>query len=225
MPTERLGNASASVAEYDVVAQDSDSFPEFIRHVGLSAERLNHIRFGSKVRMVHMGPSLTLEDERTPIHAIGSACLTAGQIRQIGVFVDEQMAEYEAEKLRKDKQYVICPHVKEPDSDCSCRRFNCAGFVVEAYRDAGIDLVTTDADSLLPVSLETLSHAFPDVAPLLQSPKRRVKYGLIGDGPWPVFLAGYVMNAMNRSVREVREQSYVPQAGDAFFPSRSGEEA
>ena len=163
--------------------------------------------------MVHMGPPLTQEDERTPIHAIGSAGLTAGQIRQIGVFVDEQMAEYEAEKLRKHKQYVICPHVKEPDSECSCRRFNCAGFVVEAYRDAGIDLVTTDADSLQPVSLETLSHAFPDMARYLRSPRLRVKYGLNGNVPWPVLLAGYVITAMQRPTEQIRETPYVPKSG------------
>ena len=37
-----------------------------------------------------------------------------------------------------------------------CHRFSCAGLVIEAYRDAGIDVVRTEEEDLPPVSLAEL---------------------------------------------------------------------
>ena len=72
-------------------------------------------------------------------------------------------------KCDKDRQYIIMPHCREPDASCSIRRFNCAGFVIEAYRNAGIDLVTTRVEALPDVPLQILLQAYPAFAKILQN--------------------------------------------------------
>jgi hypothetical protein len=220
MPAQRLGGLPTSIRKYDVAAQDSDNKVKFIQHVGLSEDDRDDIRWNTQISLAHMGPPLRRGDRGYPIHAIGTANLTVGQCRQIDVFIDEQRSEYEAEKIRRHQQYVIHPHVREPDAEVSCRRFSCAGFVIVAYQYAGIDLVITDPDLLPTVSLETLSQAYPRSTSRLQDPDIRIQYGLKGDPPWPVVLAGYVMNALDRPSEEIRREPYQPVAGDEFFPSQ-----
>ena len=219
MPAQRLGSEPVSIQKYDVAAQDSATTPYFVRHVGLADEPRNDVRSNSEISLLHMGPPLMRGDSGNPVHAIGKAGLTAGQIRQIAVFVDEHLSEYEAEKVRGPGQYVIHPHVREPDAEVPCRRFSCAGFVIEAYRDADLDLVVTEPARLPSADLDTLTNAYSDLAGVLRSPARRSRFGLEGDGPWPVVLAGYVMNALNRTIEEIRDGPYTPASGDEYFPA------
>jgi hypothetical protein len=216
MPAQRLGNNPVSVFRYDVVARDSHAQARFIRHVGLADEERHDVLLNSTVAVAHMVPPLRRADGLA-VHACGTAGLKVGELRQIDVFVDEHVSEYEADKIRRERQYVIMPHCREPDESCSVHRFNCAGFVIEAYRYAGIDLVTTDVTSLPAISLDVLSQAYPDLEQFLQVPKSRHWFGLEGDGPWPVVMAGYVMNALNRSAEDIRKQPYTPRPGDEFF--------
>ncbi len=221
MPAQRLSSHPVTVRKYDVAGQDSEREPYFVRHVGLSDEERDNVRANTDLSLVHMGPPLERRKSGTPIHAVGTAGLTAGQIRQMGVFVDEHISEYKAEKIRKHRQYVIHPHVREPDADVSCRRFSCVGFVVEAYRDAGIELLVTEPTSLPHVTLDTLANAYPEQASRLRKPALRSLLGLEGDGPWPAVLAGYVLNALNRTVHEIRRGPYIAASGDEFFPAHS----
>ncbi len=220
MPAQRLGSQPVSVQKYDVAAQDSTTAPYFVRHVGLADEQRDDVRSNSEVSLVHMGPPLMRGDSGNPVHAIGQAGLNAGQIRQIGVFVDEHLLEYEAERIRGHSQYVIHPHVREPDAAVPCRRFSCAGFVIEAYGYANLRLVVTEPARLPSVDLETLAHAYPDQARRLRKPALRLLFGLEGDGPWRVVLAGYVINAFNRTIEEIRDGPYTPVSGDEYFPAR-----
>ena len=128
--------------------------------------------------------------------------------------------------LRSDRrrQYVIAPPVdpvRAPDGTIIYHRFSCAGFVIESYREIEIDFLRTDADSLPAVPLETLMRQYPDLVNLLQNPKVREAYGIPGEGPWPVVLSGYVINALDRTAEEIRRVPHTAQAGDEFFPSRS----
>ncbi|MGW8257808.1 MAG: hypothetical protein ACWGMZ_10020 [Thermoguttaceae bacterium] len=220
MPAHRLGNQATLVYRFDVVARDSDMEANFVSHVGLADEERDVILNGV-IAMLHMGPPLERRDSEggVAIHAIGSADLRVGEMRQIGVFVDEHLSEYAAENVRGRQQYILMPHCREPDASCSVRRFNCAGFVIEAYRYAGVDLVDTNIDSLPSISLETLKHAYPDAARILASRECRRRLGLDGDGPWPVVLAGYVMNALSRSGEDIRHKPYRPQSDDEYFYS------
>jgi hypothetical protein len=70
------------------------------------------------------------------------------------------------------------------------------------------------------VPLEVLVRQYPELASLLQNPRVRETYGIPGDGPWPVVLAGYVMNALDRTGEEIRGTPHTAAAGDEFFPSR-----
>lgn len=215
MPAQRLGNRPVSVSRYDVVALDSPGVIGFIQHVGLLNEETRDLSLNDIATLAHMKPPLAQRDAGCAVHATGSAKLDVTQVRQIGVFVDEQDSEYKANEIRAQRQYVIVPHVREPDAGCSCRRFSCAGFVIEAYRYAGIDLVCTDLASLPRVSLEMLSQAYPDISRLA---KAREQYGLSGEGPWPVVMAGYVLNSLARTVDKIAEEPYLPRVEDAYFP-------
>jgi hypothetical protein len=170
-----------------------------------------------------MGPPLARGSVAAPISTFGTTGLTVDEVLQLQVFVDEQILEYEAAKLRRDQQYVIAPHVDDHisnDGTVICHRYNCAGFVIEAYRTIDIDLLQTSPASLPSVALATLATQYPDVARLLENPKFREKFGIPGDGPWPVVLAGYVLNGLDRPEEDVRATPHRPSVGDEFFPSR-----
>ena len=115
--------------------------------------------------------------------------------------MDEQLLEYEAERVGSHNQYVISPHVMEAksrDGTVVCRRYNCAGFVAEAYLSVDIEFIQTAPSSLPHVGLSTLAIQYPDQVKLLENPQIRERFGIPGEGPWPVMLAGYVVNALAR---------------------------
>lgn len=224
MPAARLQATPHAVRQFDVGGQDSAQVVEFVRHVGLAIQSYDGLTSASSVvRLVHMGPPLTLDNAEAgnPIHAFATVGLTADELLQIQLFVDELTSEYEAEEARPLRQYVIRPHATDPDEQFPFRRFNCAGFVVEAYRDAGIELLNLEDEVLPSVSLDTLKMAYPDHASSLDRVQLRAAYGLDGEGPWPVLLAGYVMNAMAREANEIRASPHTARIGDEFFPSRT----
>lgn len=227
MPAKRLQGDPIPIRQFDVGGQDSDDVIEFVRHVGLALQQNQSLTHESPVvRLAHMGPPLALDGEgdADPVQTIATAELTADEILQIQVFIDELSAEYEAEEARPRRQYIIRPHAADPDEEFPFRRFNCAGFVVEAYRDAGIDLVALDDASLPTVSLDTLKQTYSDQARRLDNPALRQAYGLTGDGPWPVLLAGHIINAMARDTEVIRQTPYTASTGDEFFPPRPSED-
>ena len=174
--------------------------------------------------VVHMQPPLQRLGQ-CHANCVGAAGLTADEQLQIGVFADEVELEYAAVHQGKPwQQYVISPHVAEErrdDQTVVFRRFSCAGFVVEAYREAGVDVLRTDDDRLPAVSLDELKTQYPAFAESLASSRLRQKLGIPGDGPWRVVLAGYVLNALARSEDEIRSEPDSASAGDGFFPPRA----
>ncbi|HVA46794.1 MAG TPA: hypothetical protein VNH11_10555 [Pirellulales bacterium] len=71
---------------------------------------------------------------------------------------------------------------------------------------------------------DLVQHCFDDAYPWakdrLDDPAFRREMG-IGEGDrWPVVLAGYVVNALNRAVELIRQAPYEPMRGDEFFPPR-----
>ena len=222
MPARRIGGDKLLVRKFDVVGQDSVETSEFVGHVGLANEEKDSSGSLPVVPMVHMGPPLSQGAASGPISAIGAVGLTVEEALQIQVFVNEQLLEYESAKAGRRQQYVIAPHMKEEksrDGTIICRRYNCAGFVIEAYRSAGVDFIQTAQESLPPVYRSTLEIQYPDMARLLVKSKTREEFGIPGDGPWRLMLAGYVLNALDRDENELRSVPYTPSAGDEFFPS------
>ena len=218
----RVGGLSLPVRMFDVVGVDAEADPGFTRHVALAGEGLEVGPAPVLLKLIHMKPPLRRDASASPIHSHGSAGLNVDETLQIGVFIDENESEMEAAKVRdraKD-QYVIDPHATGPDGTIKYRRYSCAGFVIEAYRDAGIDLLTTARSDLPAVNISTLQRQYPDLSDALNHPKFRERFGLKGEGPWNVVLAGYVLNSMARTEAEIRARSYTPSPGDEYFPRR-----
>lgn len=170
-----------------------------------------------------MRPPLEGRSEGYSIQTLGTIPLTADEIRVVSIAYDELAEEYRAQRSRKWSQYVIVPHAKpycEQDGTILYTRFNCAGFIIEMYREAGVSLLATDMDKLPLVSIDVLTLAYPDAAAHLQSEVLRKRFGLEGDGPWPVVMAGYVLNALNRDEAAIRSAPYQAQSGDQYFPPR-----
>lgn len=223
MPAVRLGGTTIAIRKYDVVGQASAGTPGFVGHVGLAGEYRDTFGPSDELPLVHMRPPLEVGSSADTIACAGTVGLTTEETLQIGLFIDEMESEYLAARPRSDRrrQYVIAPHVHPvtaPDGTVIYHRYSCAGFVIESYRETEIHLLRIDAEGLPAVSLETLLRQYPDLESLLQNPKVREAYGIPGEGPWPVVLAGYVINAMNRAEEEIRNSPHSARIGDEFFP-------
>jgi len=218
--SKRLQHFGGDIRLYDAIGQDSSDVPNFVRHIGLSLEE-GSFTVGDilSVRIVEMIPPLSDPEDSTAqaVDVVASIELNAIELRQIKAFVNELISEYQLFDADPNGQYHIFPHFVERDGDDSCRRFSCAGFVVNAYGDAGVLLI--DFTQLPDIGLETLVTAYPDQDRGLRIGRYRAKAGLVGDGPWPVLLPGYVFHSMNRDPDTCRKTPYTAQAGDECFPA------
>jgi hypothetical protein len=222
MPAQRVGTTPIAIRRLDVVGQDASSEPCFVGHVALAGEDRASYAASELLPVLHMRPPLERAGE-CYANCVGSAGLKADEQLQIGLFSDEVQSEYMAAQAGVLRQYVISPHVDQIRSDDQtviCRRFSCAGFVIEAYREARLDILTTGRDDLPLVSLEALKTQYPRFARQLDHVRLREELGIPGDGPWAVVLAGYVLNALDRPETEIRSTSYRASVGDEFFPPR-----
>jgi len=230
MPAWRLNEKDRQVRHFDVGAIDG-SDPGFVVHVVLClAEQPQVVNINARsLTTVHMGPPL--EEKSQPIDVIGTALLDPDGVqpaerRQIKVFVDDRLRERKAQDSRLARQslfdacyaeYVIHPAYIEPGAEVSLWRFSCAGFVLKAYEEANIHLI--DVGKLPDVTLDKLKDAYPGLAHLLDDDEVRMRLG-IGEGTaWPVVLAGYVVNSLDRSPDVIRSEAFLPTQGDEFFPS------
>ncbi len=207
------------MASHDVIAQDGDS-PHFIRHVGLASKPGTHKR--DEVEVAHMGPPL-LSIASMTADAVGNARLTDGEIRKIKDYIDRHDSEHQAvtrvSRANISQMYCIVPHVipfREEDGRYVRMRFSCAGFVFEAYRRARIRLLE---ESQLPlITLDQIKQAYPDSAKILDVPKFREAMGLMGSGPWPVMLCGYLLHSLNRDEALIRAHPHLAGSGEENFP-------
>ena len=220
MPASRLTTSPIPMALYDVVGRDSPNSNEFVSHLGLTTEALSQVAVDTSVSVTDMRPPLTENQAEWPIQTLGTVPLTSDQREQVRVFLDEQLGEYVDQRVGRLRQYTIHPHVRRPTADCSYHRYSCVGLVIEADRNADVDLVVTDETQLPRVSLELLQQAYPDLAAPLELEGLRKKFGLMGDGPWPVVLAGYGLHSLARSGSEILNSPYQPQPGEERFPRR-----
>jgi len=219
MTARRVDNTEFGIARFDVLGRDSESAPRFVRHLALSNEAHTALKVGTEVAFTHMRPPLRIGSDKRTVDCAGSVPLKADEIRQIGVFIDELDQEYKAQRARPRDQYVIRPHVV-PFRDRGTvlfQRFSCAGFVIEAHREAGIDLLQTDDASLPRIDLATLRNAYPDAGARLDDPAFRAENKLDGDGPWPVVLPGHVLHSLKRDVAAIRAAPHRASQGEEFF--------
>lgn len=225
MPAQRLRTEPVDIRQFDVVGQDAGpATPLFIRHLALSSDPRPGHSPPESLPLTHMGPPLAA-GEADVVHVCGNVPLTPDQTEQVGLFADTQRSEYEAQQRRGRDQYCVHPHilpVRGADGTVVTHRYSCAGFVIEAYRAAGVELVVTDEGRLPGVTVDTLLAAYPDFRSVLTNPTQRARRaGLVGDGPWPVVLPGYVFHALDRPTADILAGAYTPQPGDECFPRQS----
>ena len=97
------------------------------------------------------------------------------------------------------------------------RKFSCTGFVTTCYSKAQIQLIDSNISSLPEAGLDLIVEGFGDIA---GSPERRTQIGLSGDGP-SAAVGGYLLHAMDRDPKIVRQSPYVPKGvEECKFPSR-----
>ena len=236
MPAQRIGNDAVDLALYDVIGFDSPQQPECLGHIALvaRASSVSHSE-STRIRLTHMIPPFR-EDALWGLgNACGSAELNDQETRLIGAFVLQIQSELDAEAQRRRltntwndsekhrfrvDQYTICPSVRRPDEHRPYHQFSCAGFVHEAYSEAGISLVNAHESSLPECSMESLRFTYADMSSQLDDAAFRADKGLEGEGPWPIMLPGYILNSMRRSREDILSNAYDAQAGDEYFPSR-----
>jgi hypothetical protein len=218
MPSFEL-SAARTLARYDVVGKYSAASPRFVAHVALHNADTCAAQRGASVIVVHMGPPLE-EAGVMSAHAVGRVPLTNDEIKEIAVWIEQVADEYRnaAPRPGRRRQYVIHPPWRDrfdPRTGVRIyRRFSCAGFVLDAHRQVQVDLLNMNEEALPPVDKTLLALAYPNAdlnTSLLQD------FGIHGDPPWRIVLAGYVLHAMNRSTEEIRRAPYRAKPGDELF--------
>lgn len=214
MPANRVSDVGITISRSDVVGADSASERQYISHVALSEQDVSLVKIGDSIDTNHMGPPLQHGYEME-VHVHATADLSDDELNQIQLFIDEHHNEQEAQQRQALKTYVIHPHAVLSE-DGSFRRFSCAGYVVEAYEEAGINLIDMEYELPL-VNLDSLMHAYEGMR-LENHPQLRALCGLSGEGPWPVLLPGYIFHSMVRQTAVIKATPYQPTAGDEKFP-------
>ncbi len=219
MPAFDLSQGSQTLARYDVVGQHSDDVPNFIRHVGLFDGEASKVSVDEEVDVAHMGPPLET-GRGIRVHTVGRIPLTNDEIKQIEARIEEIADEYEAEDVDRKRQYIVDPPWHDVRDSVTgvrrYRRFSCAGFVLDSHLQIDIELLNLDDGVLPEVDKKMLESAYPDV---VRKGADLEDYGVGGDGPWRIVLAGYVLHALNRPSERIRHEPYQAQSGDELFPS------
>ncbi len=211
MPAIDLDQGPQTLSLYDVVGQRAEGQTRFVKHVGLLDEDNQSVKMGDEVRVLHMGPPL--EQGTIKVHVVGRVQLRNDEIKIISTWFEKIVDEY---PRLPERQYVIRPPWKdEYDSNTKTRRYrrySCAGFVLDSHRQVDIELLQIDDGSLPDVYPKTIKLAYGwNPGPLLSA------FGLEGDGPWKVVLAGYVLHALNRPTNQIRQEPYQAKEGDEQF--------
>lgn len=217
MPAFDLAENPTTLRRFDVVGDRSEPFRGFVKHVALLNADDRDVDNDDSVDVVHMGPPLETNGS-LDAHVAGSIPLTNDQINGIKTWIAKVKDEYQVENARKFDQYVIDPPWNDVcDKNTRIRRYrrySCAGFVLDAHIQVDVTLLVIDKETLPEVPRQTLEAAYPV---FLENPDCRERFGLQGDGPWRVVLAGYVFHALDRSSDEIRAEPYVAKSGDEFF--------
>ncbi len=219
MPAFTLSQQPRDASSYDVIGEYSASSRRFVRHVALynADDGAVRIRNGEDVDVVHMGPPLDRAG-KAKAHVVGTVPLTNEEIREIEVWIVGIDDEYNHASVGLRQQYHIHPPWKDKlDPNTGVRRYSrysCAGFVLKAYSEVDIDLLAIDEESLPKVDMQTLRLAYP------QQPLNHnilASFGVEGDEPWGIVLAGYVLHALNRTADRIRQEPYRAREGDEQF--------
>lgn len=211
---------------FSLLGQYEDLSSKFVRHAALLALRSE---LPDTVAVFHMGPPLVSS----------SADLTINpEARELSpdLAYDLRLTEEEetlvarwASKIANEAgpanelRYVIRPHVEKKLNERGVvmfHRFSCAGYAIEAFRAASIDLC--DTENLPPISVELLRPAYPQIDTILKRPKLRKRFGVEDDPPWPVLMPAYLFHGAdhrNQKRSGVYQVPHEPTEGYTTYPS------
>jgi len=217
MPALDLEQGPRSLSRYDVVGMHADEQGRFVTHVGLHDADNRSVKMGDDISAVHIRPPLELGAAVTA-HVAGHVPLTNDEIKEISAWIAEIADEYQTAGAEKRHQYVIDPPWEDKvDSNTGIRRYrrySCAGFVLDSHLQVDIALLNIDTGALPEVDRHTITSAYPEVR---EHPGLLRLFGLGGNGPWKIVLAGYVLHALDRPTEQIRQEPYKAQAGDERF--------
>lgn len=223
VPAKRLrSDTTEKVPKFAVVGNyGANEEPLFVTHVAILREEAE-LRCAGEAIVWQMKPPLVTgplseavarhDDSRATVHLVGIVHLTAQDVEGIATWlaeVDKEIRPFGV--LGTLRQYIVDPPVdwaKAENGVRLYRRFSCAGFVMECYRAADINLIDdANAGNLPEVDLEIIARAYGDN---MRRDKMRERFGIPGNGPWRIVLAGYVMHALHRQDHEIRVSPHVP---------------
>ncbi|NQV26715.1 MAG: hypothetical protein HQ518_20375 [Rhodopirellula sp.] len=213
--------------------------PRFVRHVALLREP-TEVTGGAAVAVYESAPPVFASPDSAErlanAHVVSDLALRTSE--------SEAMTNWLARVATENRsfapifqQYKIKPHmewVRASETNRRIRRrFSCAGFVLEAYRAAEIQLVHPNVP-FPAASDEQLKHAYSNLFDLEaanpQVRKRigfidRADLGLTGDGPWSVLLPGYLFHAGSKATADIpRPAPFAPTVvAEAYFPKTATE--
>ena len=150
MPSIRRTDGTVTFSQYDVVGADGIQ-PRFIRHTGLAS--FSGEQPHNAVAVFDMAPPLHIAVVgQMSVDTVSTAALSDDEAKIIENFIHKYEMEHEAaQQLTRNnvhEVYCIFPHAtpfEEGEDQRYVRmRFNCAGFVFEAYKRAGIHLFSED---------------------------------------------------------------------------------
>ena len=121
-----------------------------------------------------------------------------------------------------ESHYIAPPTFKvekDPVSDVEKHHwYSCVGFVTQCYESAAVDRVLTDPSQpgFPTVDKEAVKRTFL-FGTLEFTEEIAEAINLTGEGPWPIAMPGYVLQAFSRTDEEIRKQPYHPTADDLDF--------
>ncbi len=222
MPASRLTDEPQAIGRFDVIGMER-SKPYLVRHVALSLFNRS-ARLGEKLHVAHMCPPFEQNpnEETCACHSFGTADLTADDEEEIKLFLDELDGEYQAATRRIEADawcvYVAYPNkLQETEADGTVvfTRYSCATLVMDAYEAIEVVLIVPDENEIPSLTIEQIGEVFPAI---LRDGTKRQQILLGERSDWPVVLPGYILHAMNRPADHVRQEAYVPDFPDAYFP-------
>ncbi|MCH8150102.1 MAG: hypothetical protein IH987_19335 [Planctomycetes bacterium] len=206
-------------SEFSVVGSFADNPEAFVSHAAMLKDFVE-LPAQAAVAVWHMGPPLVAGERLSSEASERAREIQAEIVGDIALSIPERnkMKNWIAkvDKQRRPRppfqQYVIQPPMKWERSEKGRKlyqRFSCAGFVIECFVAAGINLI--DSASLPAVDEQLLSAAYPVLVRIEQTtPEAQAKFGfkgrgdlgLVDEGPWPIVLAGYLFHSLQRASSE-----------------------
>ncbi len=227
MPAQRTNvDQPITVRPGDMLGK-SDGSSDLMVHAMLFDEESDRfdVTNNTNLRTAHMGPPLG--NATRTCDAVGGITLTDDQKLRIKEFIarnkdsaKKRSIEYRRRGQKADPRdlYVILPAAKAPSGDFIYWRFSCVGFVLKAYEQIQIQLLSGPIPER---RLEELKTFYPWAVSDLDDASSRERFGIGAGDRWRVELVGYLLHSLARDESKVIAAPYTPQRGDEYFPRQS----